>query len=186
MKSQALHTMWCNISGEAAGEIWCWSPLVSVHADRPSVVLKVCSPIRSRSTWTPGRAWSAPRPCCRVLETAALAAAREPGGASENARSATCWTETATVATNSTSIGFPAPSPAAQVTSIGTTEARFTRVNQAQALIRATWVDVILAKITSITISSNLLGRLGCIVCNRTVVIGLTEPFKHLIWIQIT
>ena len=27
MKSQVLHTVWCNISGEAAGEIWNWSPL---------------------------------------------------------------------------------------------------------------------------------------------------------------
>ena len=25
MKSQVLHTVWCNISGEAAGEIWNWS-----------------------------------------------------------------------------------------------------------------------------------------------------------------
>ena len=25
MKSQVLHTVWCNISGEAAGEIWSWS-----------------------------------------------------------------------------------------------------------------------------------------------------------------
>ena len=25
MKSQVLHTVWCNISGEAAGEIWHWS-----------------------------------------------------------------------------------------------------------------------------------------------------------------
>ena len=27
MKSQVLHTVWCNISGEAAGEIWHWSLL---------------------------------------------------------------------------------------------------------------------------------------------------------------
>ena len=27
MKSQVLHALWCNISGEAAGEIWHWSPL---------------------------------------------------------------------------------------------------------------------------------------------------------------
>ena len=27
MKSQTLHTGWCNISGEAAGEIWNWSLL---------------------------------------------------------------------------------------------------------------------------------------------------------------
>ena len=27
MKSQVLHTVWCNISGEAAGEIWNWSYL---------------------------------------------------------------------------------------------------------------------------------------------------------------
>ena len=27
MKSQVLHTVWCNISGEAAGELWNWSPL---------------------------------------------------------------------------------------------------------------------------------------------------------------
>ena len=25
MKSQVLHTVWCNVSGEAAGEIWSWS-----------------------------------------------------------------------------------------------------------------------------------------------------------------
>ena len=27
MKSQVLHTVWCNISGEAAGEVWTWSLL---------------------------------------------------------------------------------------------------------------------------------------------------------------
>ena len=27
MKSQVLHTVWCNIAGEAAGEIWHWSLL---------------------------------------------------------------------------------------------------------------------------------------------------------------
>ena len=27
MKSQVLHTVWCNISGEAAGEIWKWLTL---------------------------------------------------------------------------------------------------------------------------------------------------------------
>ena len=27
MKSHVLHTVWCNISGEAAGEIWNWSLL---------------------------------------------------------------------------------------------------------------------------------------------------------------
>ena len=27
MKSQVLHTVWCNISGEATGEIWHWSLL---------------------------------------------------------------------------------------------------------------------------------------------------------------
>ena len=27
MKSQVLHTAWCNVSGEAAGEIWNWSLL---------------------------------------------------------------------------------------------------------------------------------------------------------------
>ena len=27
MKSQILHTVWCNISGDAAGEIWSWSLL---------------------------------------------------------------------------------------------------------------------------------------------------------------
>ena len=27
MKSQVLHTVWCSISGEAAGEIWNWALL---------------------------------------------------------------------------------------------------------------------------------------------------------------
>ena len=27
MKSHVLHTVWCNIPGEAAGEIWSWSLL---------------------------------------------------------------------------------------------------------------------------------------------------------------
>ena len=27
MKNQVLHTVWCNISGETAGEIWTWSLL---------------------------------------------------------------------------------------------------------------------------------------------------------------
>ena len=45
MKSQVLHTVWCNISGEAAGEIWNWSLLgttvieihflVTVHLQEP-------------------------------------------------------------------------------------------------------------------------------------------------------
>ena len=29
MKSKVLHTVWCNISGEAAGEIWHWSLLTT-------------------------------------------------------------------------------------------------------------------------------------------------------------
>ena len=32
MKSQVLHTVWCYISGEAAGEIWYWSLVVPVPA----------------------------------------------------------------------------------------------------------------------------------------------------------
>ena len=54
MKSQVPHTMWCNITGEAAGEVWHWSlsgvkglsvwshtvqpdfPVKSVMMDRPS------------------------------------------------------------------------------------------------------------------------------------------------------
>ena len=27
MKTHVLHTVWCNITGEAAGEIWTWSLL---------------------------------------------------------------------------------------------------------------------------------------------------------------
>ena len=27
MENQVLHTVWCNISGEAAGDIWNWSLL---------------------------------------------------------------------------------------------------------------------------------------------------------------
>ena len=33
MKSQVLHTVWCNISGEATGEIWNWS-LLGVKSER--------------------------------------------------------------------------------------------------------------------------------------------------------
>ena len=32
MKSQVLHTVWCHISGEAAGEIWNWSLSVMQHS----------------------------------------------------------------------------------------------------------------------------------------------------------
>ena len=31
MKSQVLHTVWCYISGEAAGEIWHWSLFATTH-----------------------------------------------------------------------------------------------------------------------------------------------------------
>ena len=34
MKSQVLHTVWCYISGEAAGEIWHWSPSKSPVGDQ--------------------------------------------------------------------------------------------------------------------------------------------------------
>ena len=37
MKSQVLHTVWCNISGEAAGEIWYWSLLVMKGLKRKCV-----------------------------------------------------------------------------------------------------------------------------------------------------
>ena len=36
MKSHVLHTVWCNITGEAAGEIWTWS-LLGRKRPAPSV-----------------------------------------------------------------------------------------------------------------------------------------------------
>ena len=39
MKNQVLHTVWCNISAEAAGEIWDWSLLGSERANRGVVKL---------------------------------------------------------------------------------------------------------------------------------------------------
>ena len=39
MKSQVLHTVWCYISGEAAGEIWNWS-LLGVKGLRQGVILQ--------------------------------------------------------------------------------------------------------------------------------------------------
>ena len=36
MKSQVLHTVWCNTSGEAAGEIWNWS-LLGVKGFKSSI-----------------------------------------------------------------------------------------------------------------------------------------------------
>ena len=45
MESQVLHTVWCHISGEAAGEIWTWSgpwPHVSWTHDFHSQRCKIC------------------------------------------------------------------------------------------------------------------------------------------------
>ena len=42
MKSQVLHTVWCNMTGEATGEIWTWSLLgVNVHVRRVFVPVPV-------------------------------------------------------------------------------------------------------------------------------------------------
>ena len=41
MKSQVLHTVWCHISGEAAGEIWNWS-LLGVKGCNVIVIPIVC------------------------------------------------------------------------------------------------------------------------------------------------
>ena len=77
MNSQVLHTVWCNIPVEAAGEIWHWSPL-AVNG------LKEWSPIRSaiirvitefigrRKVLSPGQtdATSCTQPlgsCCNIL-----------------------------------------------------------------------------------------------------------------------
>ena len=40
MKSQVLHTTWCHISGEAAGEIWTWS-LLGVKGLRHAKTAKI-------------------------------------------------------------------------------------------------------------------------------------------------
>ena len=47
MKSQVLHTVWCNISGEAAGEIWNW-PLVGVKGLMRSMFAGLISPTSKR------------------------------------------------------------------------------------------------------------------------------------------
>ena len=47
MNSQVLHTVWCNIPVEAAGEIWHWSPLWVkgiIQAFTPEVTLSWPSP----------------------------------------------------------------------------------------------------------------------------------------------
>ena len=38
MESQVLHTVWCYISGEAAGEIWIWSDSWEWNDETPSVL----------------------------------------------------------------------------------------------------------------------------------------------------
>ena len=42
MKSQVLHTVWCNISGEAAREIWNWS-LLGGRLNLEHIVDEICS-----------------------------------------------------------------------------------------------------------------------------------------------
>ena len=60
MKSQVLHTVWCNITGEAAGEIWHWSLLAKKLNTSPRYGASLClSPTQSsaqlkrslHSTW---------------------------------------------------------------------------------------------------------------------------------------
>ena len=48
MKSQVLHTVWCNISGQAAGEIWHWS-LLGVKGLQCALFLVAAI---TRATWT--------------------------------------------------------------------------------------------------------------------------------------
>ena len=48
MKSQVLHTVWCNISGEAAGEIWNWS-LFGMKGLNALCLIKFCFPAHSLS-----------------------------------------------------------------------------------------------------------------------------------------
>ena len=40
MESQVLHTVWCNITGETAGEIWSWS-LLGVKGLKSNVYSKI-------------------------------------------------------------------------------------------------------------------------------------------------
>ena len=49
MKSQFLHTVWCNISGEAEGEIWHWSSCIT----RPLYYSRTCArtPSACRLDW---------------------------------------------------------------------------------------------------------------------------------------
>ena len=73
MKSQVLLTVWCNISGEAAGEIWHWS-LSGVKGLRATMLVTLfcgsfgrsvqpCSP---GTTYRPHRNFYQPLPfCCR-------------------------------------------------------------------------------------------------------------------------
>ena len=56
MKSQVLHTVWCNISGEAAGEFWHWSllgvkGLTSCHPDG------ICLAVKGHLIPTNSRLW---------------------------------------------------------------------------------------------------------------------------------
>ena len=89
MVNQVLHTVWCNITGEAAGEIWHWSLLGGKGLTCSA--LAGCSSLTQRSQWSkisrskwwtticwaettwsgrPRSTWS--RGCCRVtMPTAA-------------------------------------------------------------------------------------------------------------------
>ena len=65
MKSQVLHTVWCNISGGAGGEIWNWSVLgvkglkpgshmiaaIATIADNLSVPCLVCERLWNNSDY---------------------------------------------------------------------------------------------------------------------------------------
>ena len=47
MKSQVLHTVWCNIPGEAAEEIRNWSPLGSEKSEKRMINFTEISPSAS-------------------------------------------------------------------------------------------------------------------------------------------
>ena len=47
MKSKILHTVWCSITGEAAGEIWTWSLFKGLKAQQSLCVYKLFAPLKT-------------------------------------------------------------------------------------------------------------------------------------------
>ena len=66
MKSQVLHTVWCNMTGEATGEIWTWSALLGVKVLTFGFVSRVLPLYRSFESAPKRRQSPNPEPAVHV------------------------------------------------------------------------------------------------------------------------